>query len=63
MDDKGSIIYSEFVKCPYCDYEDEKLGLGQGKSMGKVECEKCDGKFKIDFCEETQMYILEKVLK
>ena len=63
MDDKGSIIYSEFVKCPYCDHEDEKLGIGKGKSMGKVECEACEGKFRIDWEEETQMYIMEKCLK
>ena len=55
--DNGSEIYSDVMKCPFCDHDDQNFKIGRN------ECEECGGKFKIETDDEQQIFILIKDLK
>ncbi len=53
----GMIIYSDVIKCPFCDDEDPVF------EEGFNECRRCKGKFTVERDEEQDIFIIEKNLR
>jgi hypothetical protein len=55
--DNGSELYQDYICCPFCEYDKQEFHIG------KNECNNCNGKFKVSYDTEQEIYIIEKDLK
>lgn len=60
----GMIIYSDVHKCPFCDDVKESLENGDiTKEQGLFECRRCGGRYKVQYDDDQDIFIIEKYLK
>lgn len=57
MEDYINELYSPDMRCPYCDDNTQNLKIGRN------ECKLCEGKFKIEYDDAQDIYIITKDLK
>jgi len=52
--DNGSERYSDVMLCPYCDEDSQNFKIGRNV------CNLCEGKFKIEYDDAQDIYIIIK---